>query len=262
MAGQGAFHLWPRGRRSTTRNFERVLPEVSQGKRRRIAQRSIANYGRYLVDFARFPREGELDVEDPDGHVDRLKELLDEGQGAIVATMHFGNWDAAAASLGRAGIPVTAVADRFGDAKLDRAVFGAREAAGLDIAVRGEPGKIVRALKNGRVLAMVVDRPTPGEGVPVRFFGEECEVPDGAARLALRTGAPVIPAACYRLRPGAPEFRIWADWDVVLPEARGSDGVQALTQAIFSAHERVIRQWPSQWYMFREMWPERKGARP
>ena len=37
--------------------------------------------------------------------------------------------------------------------------------------------------------------------------------------------------------------------------------VRKLTQAIMDAHERFIRRFPDQWYMFREMWPRQAVER-
>src|SRR5690606_32578559 len=97
-----------------------------------------------------------------------------------------------------------------------------------------------------------------GEGVRVPFFGREIEVPAGPARLAIRTGAKVLPTAFPRLEPGRPEVDTLCDWDIELPCTGNLDeDVQTLTARIVASHERFIREHPDQWYMFRRMWPRR-----
>ena len=140
-------------------------------------------------------------------------------------------------------------------------VTGARERLGMQIIKMEKAGpSLLRALKQNGLLALLIDRPVPGDGVKVRFFGEEVEVPAGPARLALRSGAAVVPAAFARLTPGALTVTTLSDFDIkVDPAGEERHDVQSLTQAIMDSHERFIRQYPDQWYMFREMWP-RKNA--
>lgn len=263
-AGRLAFVAWPRGRRATTRNFRVVLGAAASEKQvRRTARRSLQNYCRYLVDFARLPA---LDAEEIRGlvhgeeHFVALQRRVAESGGTVAACMHFGNWDLGAGATAARGIPATVVAESFGDRRLDDEVLGARRKLGLEIAMVGSGApSMFRALKRGRVLAVLVDRPTPGEGVSITFFGRETQVPDGAARLALRAGVPVVAAAFPRRNRGTPNIVVWTDFEIPLPGSGGADPGQELMQAIFSAHEAVIRRHPSQWYMFREMWPESPG---
>ena len=155
---------------------------------------------------------------------------------------------------------MTVVAESFSDARLDAMVFGARERLGARVVRMEKTGpSILRALKQNGLLALLIDRPVPGDGVRVRFFGEDVEVPAGPARLALRSGAKVVPAAFARIRADCPEVRTLTDFSIEL-EANGDEpgGVRRLTQAIVTAHEGFVRQYPDQWYMFREMWPRTK----
>ncbi len=174
--------------------------------------------------------------------------------------MHFGNWDLGAGATAARGIPATVVAESFGNARLDDGVLGARRKLGLEVVSLGSGApSMFRALKRGRVLAIVVDRPTPGKGVIITFFGRETQVPDGAARLALRAGVPVVAAAFPRRQRGAPNISVWTDFEIPVPPPGTAEPARVLTQAIFSTHEAVIRRHPTQWYMFREMWPETPG---
>jgi KDO2-lipid IV(A) lauroyltransferase len=116
-------------------------------------------------------------------------------------------------------------------------------------------------LKRNGLLALLIDRPTSGDGVKVTFFGEEVEVPAGPARLALRAGASVVPTAFARVNRRAPEVTTLTEFGVcVAPSGDEDADLRALTQAIMRAHESFIRRYPDQWYMFREMWPEPRAT--
>lgn len=259
VIGSVVYYVWPRGRRATCRNFGRVLARAPRSEVRRAARRSIVNYCKYLADFIRFPsltREEMLMLAGGPEQFGVLDEILQRGRGAIIVCMHFGNWDLGAGAAAAAGVPLSVVAETFPDARLDRAVVQTRERAGMTVLkMEKAPPSLYRALRRNELLALLIDRPTPGDGVRVPFFGEEVDVPAGPARLALLTGAAVVPAAFAREMPDAMRVRLLADLSItVQPTGDREADVRELTRRIMAAHEQFIRRYPEQWYMFRDMW--------
>lgn len=121
--------------------------------------------------------------------------------------------------------------------------------------------EMIAALRRKEGLAIVVDRPvTDQSGVLVTFFGRATRVPGGAATLALRTGAPVVPAVLVRKPAGQGFIAFVGEPMLAETSAATAVEVQALTQRIMSWLEEMIRQHPDQWYMFREMWPAQTAA--
>ena len=74
-----------------------------------------------------------------------------------------------------------------------------RERIGLR-AISMETGgrEVYAALGRNEIVAVVFDRPLRSGGVPVTFFGAETRVPEGVARMALRTGAAIVGAVGVR----------------------------------------------------------------
>lgn len=264
--GSAGYYCWPRARRAMHANYARVLPNAPEHERRRVARRSLVNYCKYLVDFIRFPRLTPADITgavDGEQEFDSLDRLLTYGKGAVVVCMHFGNWDLGAGATAARGYPVTVVVETFADHRLDAMVAGSRERLGMRLVKMEKAGpSLLRALKGNELLALLIDRSVPGDGVRVTFFGETVEVPAGPARLALRTGAAVVPAAFARTRPDRHEVKVLCEFGI-RPQQTGDRqcDVRLLTQAIMDAHERFIRQYPDQWYMFRPMWESRGSGR-
>ncbi len=263
IVGTIGYYVWPRGRRAMLANYRRVIPEARPAERKRIARRSLVNYCKYLVDFVRFPNfspESVIEAVSNDGAFEGLETALKRSNGAVIVCMHFGNWDAGAGATAARGFPVTVVAQTFADPRLDAMVVGARERLGMRIVKMEKLGpSLFRVLKANELLALLIDRAVPGEGVKVQFFGEEVEVPAGPARFALRSGATVVPSAFPRISPYRPNVATLCDF--IIPERTGDDerDVTELTQAIMNSHERFIREYPDQWYMFRPMWIHRDG---
>jgi KDO2-lipid IV(A) lauroyltransferase len=239
-------------------NYRRVLPGASRGEVRRVARQSLVNYCRYLADFVRFPRLGPgAAVALVDGHAEfeSLDRVLEDGRGAVIVCMHFGNWDLGAAVTAAKGYRPMVVAESFADPRLDAMVLGARERLGMRVVKMKKVGpSLLRALKQNGLVALLIDQPRDGDGVRVRFFGGEIAVPAGPARIALRSGAKVIPTAFARVEPGKPNVVTLCDFGVELPDSGNREhDIQALTQAIVASHEAFIRRYPDQWYMFRPM---------
>ena len=260
ISGTVAFYAWPRGRKATLRNYRVVCPGAGKAELRSLARRSLVNYCRYLVDFIRFPSLGPREVAREaigDAKFIALDKCLERGNGVIIVCMHFGNWDLGAAATAGRGYPLSVVAETFRDARLDRSVVAARERLGMNVVkIEGVSPSIFRILKRNGLLALLIDRPNQADGVEVEFFGRMIRVPTGPARIAIRSGAAVVPVAFPRRHSWKPTVDVLADFTVVDTGSDEATRVQELTQQIFSAHERFIRDYPDQWFMFREMWPE------
>jgi len=265
IVGSLGYYLWPRGRRAMERNYRRVLRGAPAREVRRVARQSLVNYCRYLADFVRFPSLSPQQLMASvagDESFAALDRALERGKGAIIVCMHFGNWDLGAGAAAARGYPVTVVAETFPDPRLDEMVAGARKRLGMSIVRMEKTGpSLLRSLKHNGLLALLIDRPVPGDGVQVEFFGEPVEVPAGPARIAIRSGATVVPAAFARCDPKGMTVQILADFGLIYePSGDEQHDVRDLTQAIMRSHERFVRAHPEQWYMFREMWPSNAKA--
>lgn len=256
-AGTLAYVAWRGGRRRCIENMRHVLRDNPRAARR-AARRSFANYARYLVDFLRFDAITAQDVRDRvafDGW--SVLDATRTGNGIVFVTLHFGNWDLGAAALAGHGYPISAVADTFGDSRLNERVLRARRHLGMQIVAAERMGpSVLRALRRNGVVALLIDVPqaAPARGVEVQFFGSTVAVADGPARIALRAGAAVVAATLPRIDPWSD--RVTAEVTPVAFEPSGDQerDVQALTQAVMHALEPMVRRHPEQWYIFRRLW--------
>lgn len=265
MLGTLGYYLWDPGRRAMHANYRRMFPHASRKEVRRISRKSLVNYCKYLADFLRFPHlspETLIGLVEGEGEFAALDGVLAEGRGAVIVCMHFGNWDLGAGAAAARGYPLTVVAETFEDERLDAMVLGARERLGMRVVKMEKAGpSLLRAAKSNGLVALLIDQPRDTDGVRVRFFGRDVEVPSGPARIALRTGAKVVPTAFVRVRPNESRVRTLCDFGVELPQSGDREhDVRELTQSIMNAHEALIRSYPDQWYMFRRMFPRQHAA--
>jgi lauroyl/myristoyl acyltransferase len=252
------FLVWREKRENAIDNMRHVLAPVDEATARRVARASFRNYAKYLVDFIRCPK---LDLNELEPKIDpidwpAIDAAHSEGKGLIFALMHFGNWDLGGMVFSRRGYALNVVAETFKHDRLNRMVVDARKTGGMRVIPmeRAAFGSL-RALRNNEALAILMDRPGAQNGITVRFFGRPTVLPGGAARLALRTGARILPVAMARI-DGASD-RLVALLDTAFRfEPSGDDqrDVVALMEAVLAVHEGFIRQYPDQWYMFRRVW--------
>ena len=257
LAGDIGYFAWPRGRKAAKANMARVLGYPEDHRLVALAARhSFRNYCRYMVDFLRFSRLTPQEIEHRVVFDDwaQFDAALADGRGAIFVGMHMGNWDLAAAAIAQRNYRVNVIVERQRPPALDRYIKQTREALGMKlIPLESATGGIVRALRRNEILALLIDRPSPDDGVPVSFFGATAHVPAGAALLSLRTGASVVAGALVRL-PNDAFLGLLRRVEPAPPSGDASSDIQALTQNIMHALEEMVRPYPEQWYMFRRLW--------
>ncbi len=254
-------------RRALNSAMARVLETDDRGQISRASHASFRNFGKYVIDFIHFldstPEEVRRRIVFDD--FERMYAVRDENKGVIFITLHYGNWDMGAAGLSAYGFPVNVVAETFTHSPMNAFIQGSRKHLGMKVTPMERVGpSVIRALKKGEFLALLIDVPEPGGTVPVTFFGAQTEVPIGPARIAIRSGARPMPAIILRIRGKEEMVRPIIDFDLTYEKSGDEDeDVRRLTQAIMTSLERLIRIDPTQWFIFHDMWNRNhKAARP
>ena len=257
---------WRSKRHVTQLNMAQVTGRpVDDPYVKRLALASWRNYGRYAADFMHFPHidmdkieRRTLDqTQDAGGWPEYVKHAMAGGHGVILTTAHFGSWDMAGALFSRR-FSLAAVAETFSDGRLNSLLQNQRISKGITIIpMEGSARRILRVLQENKMVAIVADRPvSPEEGVEITFFGRKTYVPSGPAALAIKSGAAILPGFVWYGRHNTFYAR---GFPPMFPQAsKGSDKVsetKRLTQYMYDALEEMVRQWPTQWYMFRQFWP-------
>jgi lauroyl/myristoyl acyltransferase len=254
-------------RRALKAAMARVLDTDDENAISLAARSSFRNFGKYVVDFIHFldstPEEVRRRITFDD-ELDRINAVMAEKKGAIFITLHYGNWDMGAAGLSAYGFPVNVVAETFPHPAMNQLVQGSRRHLGMKVTPMERVGpSVIRALRKGEILALLIDVPEPGGTVRVNFFGAPTEVPVGPARIAIRSGARPMPAILLRVKGKEEMIRPVVDFDLTFEKSGDEEeDARRLTQAIMSSLERLIRIDPTQWFIFHDMWNrDHKAAR-
>jgi lauroyl/myristoyl acyltransferase len=249
-----------------TMNMHQVLgPLALPDEVERLTAAAFSNYARYMLDLVRLPslEPHELSTGVQFQGWEHLEEAFRRGHGVVLVTGHIGNWDLAGAVLVARGKPVSALVETLKPPRWNERVQRIRQQAGVRaIPIESGVRDMLAALRRNEGLAVLIDRPLAEEGVPVTFFGRTTRIPGGAATLAQRTGAAVVPAVFVRDPAGRGYIAHIGEPIMVEKNGQRAREVQAVTQRLMTWLEGMIRQYPDQWYMFRQMWPVVEAPQP
>jgi KDO2-lipid IV(A) lauroyltransferase len=250
-------------RREVDAHLALAFPERPPSWRRRVAAASYAHLGREAVALFRMAGMDAADIRARTSvhGLEELEGALAAGTGVVVVTGHLGNWEIGGAALTARGLPVEAVAKGMANRRFDRDLVATRERLGLRVVGMEEaPRRILRALREGRVAALVADQNFRRGGVFVPFFGVAAATAKGPALFALRTGAPLFLAVSLREEGAPPRYRVDLRPVTVEPTGDLEADVRRLTEAYTAALEREVRAAPGQYFWQHKRWKTRPPA--
>jgi phosphatidylinositol dimannoside acyltransferase len=246
-AGLVAYATEPSRRRRTARNHRRLDHFIGEREARRRSRASYRAYARFITDFLWACGLDESTVLANSvvfgmEHVDAARD-----RGGILVLTHFGNWDMAASIAWANQMALSTVMAPVGPPAVTEMVVWARQRNQLEVfpperAARG----LVRALRRGGFVALLCDIPGAGPETVVDFCGGPVIFSTVPARLAMQTGADVLPAECRRGEAGEPPYVA----TVHPPVAVAGLNENQVMQRVADALEPAIRARPEQWYPF------------
>ncbi len=252
-----AFHWARKEREKTIRHLTWAFgDEKSPEEIERLARQVFLNLSTAAADAIRLPvliREGINNFILAQG-IEYLQKSLADGKGAIWLTGHFGNWELLGAYLAQNGLPLKVIGRTAYDPRLDKMIVDGRNQAGYSNIARGKGTReIIRALRAGYAIGMLIDQDTNVEGVFVDFFGRPAHTATGPVVLSQKFGAPIA-SVFMRLCPDL-TYQIECGEVLVLQNTGNAEAdLIANTQKCSDVYERMIRRYPDQWVWMHERW--------
>ena len=251
------YFLIPIRKKTTIENLTRAFPEYDSRKIKKIAFGSYKSFAVALIEILYLPwmnrEEAYKAVKCP--NISLIKSKYAEGNGLILLSAHFGNWEYMAISIAlQTGAPFSVVVKAQRNTYVTdwlnkvRCKWG-NKIVPLGISIR----QIYKELKDKNVVAMVADQRGPSDGAKVSFFGRKAAVYSGPTILALKTGAPIL----YGIAIRQPDYSYFSEFHEIcmdnLPEDY-NDKVDKVNQRMTDYLERIIRQHPEQWLWMHKRW--------
>src|SRR5215831_14240102 len=229
---------------------------------RRLADGMVSSHFSAWIDFLHFasrpPEESARLIESVMGF-SRIVEARQQGKGVLLLTAHLGNWEVGSFMLAQVNMPihVVLVPDIFpGVERARRKLHERADVVEIPVDRSFAPTlAVMRALESNGIVAMQGDRDFNNTGLAVPFFGRESYFPRGPLRVAMATGATVLPAFIVQM----PDGRYRAVVEEPLEVTRSGDRDAALADNIrryAAILERYVGDFPDQWYCFYPFWDD------
>lgn len=258
VLGTAAHRTLGRRQRTAMRNVVRAFPDMAPRDARKLVRRCWQHFGQISLESLALPRirpgrHGWVRVEG----LDHVRRAYASGKGVLLFTGHFGHWELCAVIQGHAGLPLSVVARPLDNPLLEKDLSRLRECSGNRVIYkRNATREILKSLKAGSGVALLIDQDARDQGIFVPFFGHPASTTDALARLALRTGAAVVPARCV----AEPKGRYRITYGPPLEPRRSGDreaDARDLTARCTGILESWIRECPEQWLWMHRRWKTR-----
>ena len=258
LLGAGAYYIFKRKRRVVESNLEVVFSE-NGARVDGIIRNIFCNYAHYYATLLRF-----LALKDEDisqlielKGCENLEKALEGGQGAIIVTAHMGHWDLGGAALAKR-FKTNVVVERLPSKKLFGLFAKFRVYQGMKVIAAPNLRQLLEALARNEVVVLLGDRDMDGKGAAIPFFGRITTMPRGAAALARKTGASVLPAFVIK-ESGREHYSVSIEKELNISKSESkSKDIEANTLKITQVIEDCIKMHPDNWYMLQPIWKKEK----
>ena len=251
------YHLGTKNRLITLHNLMRSFPEKETEAIIEIAKGVYRHFAIVAAEFFDLPYINKKNIHkwvEVEG-LENYQSAIAKGKGLLSIVAHFGNWELMSIAVPIYLKPMYIVHRPLDNPIIDNMVEYVRTMQGNALVPKAGSGrKIVKLLKENHIIGILSDQNVAHyEGVFVDFFGRPACSGEGLALMAMRSGAPVIPAFMVRQKSGKYKFIIKPAIEAVCTNDYEADLV-VNTQRFTKTIEEIVREYPEQWFWFHQRW--------
>lgn len=256
LLGSIVFRFSSQQKKIAFENIRRSLNLTDENLVKLYIKRCYQNLGKTAVEFMRFPKSNQKLIQEYvefEG-IHHIENALSLGNGAIILTGHFGNWELLAASISTNIAPLRPIVRELRSPRINELVTKYRKKAGYSPIDRNTGVRdALRCLRSNNLLGIVADVDTTVNGVFVDFFGRPAYTPYSPIAFALKTGAVILPSFIIRQPDGSHHAIIEPPMVLKQTDKKEQDIIEN-TQKFTKIIETYIRKYPEQWIWMHERW--------
>jgi len=238
-------------------NLKLAFPEKDNNELTLIASKSFENLGITFLEVSalRFIGKDKIKQAIRLDNYELINKALDKGNGLIMLSGHYANWEYLALAAGiYSNAPITVVVKKQKNQFVDSDVNQGRTKFGNKVVdMKKAARELIKALRNNQAVALLADQAARADkDILVDFFGQKSITFEAPAELALKFNTPIVVAFPVRNE----NFTYSAE----LKEIDFSDleyskeGVKELTLRHVKILEEQIREFPHLWAWQHRRW--------
>jgi len=241
-------------------NLAIAFPDLSDPELDELVTRAWGRSGRVMAEY---PHLAKILAEDDRLQID-IREPIETYENparpCVIVTAHQSNWEVVCSAMAKLHIPNASLYSPPTNPLLDRMLLESRSALNCELLPRENSARLLmRALKQGKTAAMVMDRRVD-EGKAIPFFGREKLSTIMPAKLALKFNCDLVPVQVERMQDA--HFKVTFHPPVRPRDLSADDNEQAIDmiEQVHAQFENWIRQQPEDWFCSKRLWPKGKLA--
>lgn len=258
--GSVAWYIARRTRALTIKHLGMAFPEKTKGEIKHMSRRNFSMLGKNAGDILRSSNVKDLAQLEKflvTHGLQNYEEAHARGKGVIFLTCHLGAFDLQITNMAMRGLDPNIIGTPLKDKRLNDLLWNYRNLHGAIPIARGkETFRMIKVLKSGGSVALLIDQDTKVKTVFVDFFGIPAATPVGATVLAMKTGAAVVPTYIYLGEDGLQHMHLLSEIPMISTGNEEAD-IRANTQVLTGFIEQKIREHPDQWVWMHERWKTR-----
>jgi KDO2-lipid IV(A) lauroyltransferase len=261
--GRGLWKYYHRGRKRALDNLRASFPEKDEEWIRQTGQRSFEQLAMLAVDILFTPklvRKSNWRQYSQYKNIEQAKWLMQAGNGLLMVTGHYGNFEIMGYLLGLFGFNVYSIARPLDNRFISKYLYGVRERAGQKIIdKKGAAEMMDKIASDGTTLGFIADQDAGRKGVFVDFFGRKASTYKSIGLLAITNNIPIGVGYSRRI-DNKFYFEIGIN-PIIFPQewADKDDPLKWVTAEYTMAIEQFVRAEPSQYWWLHRRWKHRPG---
>ena len=251
------YHVLRICRKIVSINLELAFPELSAKERGKFARANYRWFARFCMDVLHMGAwQGRTSEVTKCHNLEVLDLALTENKGVLLVSGHFGNWEMIPSALAELGYPVSMYVGRQTNPLTNELQNTARANFGVETIDKGKRAtlQMARALAANKIIAMLIDQNDNKSDLFVNFFAKLASVSKGTAAFHLLRESPVILVTCPYV---GDKFEITFQRISFELSGEQEKDNQQISQNITAELEKVIRQYPEQYFWMHRRWRAR-----
>ena len=252
--GQLTWLVVPQKRKTMALNNAMRGLNISKQKAKKIVKNSWTRFGPMIIEVLRFPimRDKMNDYINLLGQ-ENLDAALKLGRGGIIAAAHSDNWELLGGALAQNGYKLVGVSQKQSNRGADRFMNEYRAMVGMYIMYKYDVRGMFKMIANGYLIGLIMDQDAAEDGIVMPFLGRDASCAHGAATIARRTEAPIIPIFIAK-GPGRTHNIIIDKAVFVEKTADKHEDIRKTTMLLTQKIEEHIKKYPNEWFWLHNRW--------
>jgi KDO2-lipid IV(A) lauroyltransferase len=259
--GRLLWKYYHRGRQRALDNLHASFPDKSEEWLCRTGKKSFEHIAMLAVDVLSTPRlvkKQNWRQYSRYKNIERAKWMMQQGQGLIMVTGHYGNFEIIGYLMGLFGFDIYSIARPLDNRFISRYLYGVRQKMGQKIVDKKGAAEVMgKIAAKGSTLGFIADQDAGKKGIFVDFFGRKASTYKSIGLLALTYNLPIV-VGCSRMVDNSFFFEIEATRYIFPDEWADKDNpLEWITAEYTKEIEKFVRQDPAQYWWLHRRWKHR-----